>query len=51
MQKEKITCKNCGYEWTPRTNSYGNKTPLRCPLCQRLLFTKEEVIQMRKVEK
>lgn len=43
MQKTKMVCKHCGYAWTPR-----KANPIRCPMCQRLLFTKEEVIQMRK---
>jgi predicted Zn-ribbon and HTH transcriptional regulator len=41
--KEKITCKHCGYEWTPR-----KANPIRCPMCQNLLLTKEEIIKMRK---
>jgi predicted Zn-ribbon and HTH transcriptional regulator len=43
MQKEKKVCKHCGYEWTPRTQN-----PIRCPICQKLLLTKEEVIELRK---
>lgn len=45
MQKEKKVCKNCGYEWTPR-----KQNPIRCPLCQGALMTKEEIIELRKTK-
>jgi predicted Zn-ribbon and HTH transcriptional regulator len=35
---EKVKCKVCGYEWTPRA-----KDPKQCPKCKRYDWKEEEV--------
>jgi uncharacterized Zn finger protein (UPF0148 family) len=41
----KRTCPHCQYSWTPR-----KKQSIRCPICQKLLMTKEDIIKLRKGE-
>jgi rubrerythrin len=33
--KEKVVCKNCGYEWVPRADK-----PVQCPRCHKYLISK-----------